>query len=109
VRQRAPAHEGLGHLADVERGQHARLDAQLLDRVRERERAVILAADDMKSKPENVREKMMGGRLNSFFAGCVLAEQPWIHDDKQSVGKALESALGAGTKIESFKRVHLGA
>jgi len=75
----------------------------------ERERAIILAADDMKSKPENVREKMMGGRLNSFFAGCVLAEQPWIHDDKQSVGKALESALGAGTKIESFKRVHLGA
>lgn len=74
----------------------------------ERERAVILAADDMKSKPENVREKMVVGRLNSFYAQQVLAEQPWILDDKQSVEKALEKALGAGTKIVAFRRVHLG-
>ncbi len=75
----------------------------------ERERAVILAADDMKSKPENVREKMVVGRLNSFFAQQVLGEQPWILDDKQSVEKALEKALGPGTKILAFRRVHLGA
>ena len=74
----------------------------------ERERAVILAAEDMRSKPEQVREKMLVGRLNSFYAGCVLAEQPWIHDDKQSVQKALEAALGGGTRIESYRRVHLG-
>ena len=73
-----------------------------------RERAVILAAEDMRSKPEQVREKMLVGRLNSFYAGCVLAEQPWIHDDKQSVQKALEAALGGGTRIESYRRVHLG-
>ena len=75
----------------------------------ERERAVILAADDMKSKPEAVREKMVVGRLNSFFALHVLAEQPWIKDDKLSVQKALEKALGADAKIEAFQRVHLGA
>jgi elongation factor Ts len=74
----------------------------------ERERVVILAADDMKSKPENVREKMVVGRLNSFFALHVLAEQPWILDDKTSVQKALEKVLGAGPKIEAFQRVHLG-
>jgi elongation factor Ts len=75
----------------------------------EREREVIMAAEDMRTKPEGVREKMAVGRLNSFFALQVLAEQPWIHDDKQSVQKALEKALGAGTKLESFQRVHLGA
>lgn len=75
----------------------------------ERERVVILAADDMKSKPDGVREKMVVGRLNSFFAQQVLAEQPWILDDKQSVQKALEKALGPATMIVSFKRVHLGA
>ncbi len=75
----------------------------------ERERVVILAAEDMRSKPENLREKMVVGRLNSFFAQQVLAEQPWIHDEKQSVQKALEKALGPGTKIASFLRVHLGA
>jgi elongation factor Ts len=75
----------------------------------ERERNVILAADDMKSKPENVREKMMVGRLSSFYAQQVLAEQPWILDDKQNVQKALEQALGANTKIVAFRRVQLGA
>jgi elongation factor Ts len=75
----------------------------------ERERAVILAAEDMRSKPENVREKMVVGRLGSFYAQHVLAEQPWIHDDKTSVQKALEKALGAGVRIEAFQRVHLGA
>jgi elongation factor Ts len=74
----------------------------------ERERALILAADDMKSKPENLREKMVVGRLNSFYAAQVLAEQPWILDDKQSVQKALEKALGPGTKLVSCQRVQLG-
>jgi elongation factor Ts len=74
----------------------------------ERERAVILAADDMKSKPESVREKIVVGRLSSFYAQQVLAEQPWIHDDKLSVQQALEKALGAGTRIAAYQRVHLG-
>jgi len=75
----------------------------------ERERNVILAADDMKSKPEGMREKIVVGRLNSFYAQQVLSEQPWILDDKQSVQKALEKVLGAGTKIVAFQRVQLGA
>jgi elongation factor Ts len=74
----------------------------------ERERKVILASEDMKSKPEAVREKMVAGRMNSFYAQQVLAEQPWILDDKLSVQKALERVLGADARIESFERVHLG-
>lgn len=72
-----------------------------------RERDVILSAEDMKTKPEGVREKMVVGRLNSFYAGCVLAEQPWILDDKTSVQKALEQALGKGCRIQAFRRVTL--
>ncbi len=75
----------------------------------QREREIILAAEDMKAKPENVREKMVAGRLNAFYAACVLSEQPWIHDEKLSVQKALESALGPGTKIVAHRRLHLGA
>jgi elongation factor Ts len=74
----------------------------------ERERALILAADDMKAKPEGVREKMVTGRLNACFALHCLAEQPWILDDKLSTHKALEKSLGPGARIESFQRVHLG-
>ncbi len=74
----------------------------------EREKAVIAEADDIKSKPEEVREKIVTGRLSKFFAGCCLTDQPWIHDDKQSVQKALEAELGKGTTIDSFVRVSLG-
>jgi len=74
----------------------------------EREKAVILAADDMKSKPDAVKEKMVVGRLNSFYAQQCLAEQPWILDDKQSVLKALEKVLGAGCAVVAFQRVQLG-
>jgi elongation factor Ts len=73
----------------------------------ERERELILSADDMKSKPEGVREKMVVGRLNSFYAGCVLADQPWILNDKTSTLKALEEALGKGCRIQAFRRVQL--
>jgi elongation factor Ts len=75
----------------------------------ERERQVILSAEDMQKRPENVRDKMAAGRLNAFYAQQVLAEQPWIHDDKLSVQKALEAALGPGTTIAAFRRVHLGS
>ncbi len=74
----------------------------------ERERAIHRESPEVKSKPENIREKVIAGKLGAFYAQCVLAEQPWIHDDKKSVEKALEAELGPGTKVEAFRRVHLG-
>jgi len=74
----------------------------------EREKAVIAESDDIKTKPEEVREKIVTGRLSKFYAGCVLSDQPWIHDDKKSVQKALEGELGKGSKIDSFVLVRLG-
>ena len=47
--------------------------------------------EDMQSKPENVREKIVEGMLNKGFYGeVVLAEQSWIHDSGLTVGKALQ-------------------
>jgi len=74
----------------------------------ERERAVLLETDDMKKKPEEIREKIVTGRMEKFFAERSLAEQPWIHDDKINVTKALEKALGAGTKVVAFHRIQIG-
>ena len=74
----------------------------------DREREVIAQSEEVKSKPENIRGKIVEGKLNRFYSERCLVDQPWIHDDKQSVGKFLEKALGAGTRIESFSRVKLG-
>ena len=34
---------------------------------------------------------MIEGRLRNFFSQCVLLEQPFVKDDKQSVGKFAKS------------------
>ena len=72
----------------------------------EAERQVYLNSDEVLSKPEAAREKIVDGMLGKrFFAaspGGVLAEQAWIHDQSKTVGAALEAA---GAKLKGFKRV----
>jgi elongation factor Ts len=55
------------------------------------EREVLERSDEVQSKPENVREKIVEGMLNKrFYAESVLTEQEWIHDANLTVAKALE-------------------
>lgn len=50
-------------------------------------------------KPENIIEKMIVGRMKNFYAEKVLAEQPYIHDDKKTVGQV---AKEGGMTIKGF-------
>ncbi len=72
----------------------------------EAERQIYLNSDEVLSKPEAAREKIVDGMLGKrFFAaspGGVLADQAWIHDASKSVGQALREA---GARVTSFKRV----
>lgn len=55
------------------------------------EREILSSTDEVLSKPENVREKIVEGMLNKrFYAESVLSEQAWIHDTNLTVAKALE-------------------
>lgn len=56
-------------------------------------------------KPENIIEKMIEGRMRNFYAEHVLSEQPFVKDDKQSVGKI---AADGGMKLKKFLRWQLG-
>ena len=62
----------------------------------------------MKKKPEEFRDKIVEGKLGRFYAGIVLEDQPWIHDDKSTVAKALEKELGKGTRVAGYSHVKLG-
>jgi elongation factor Ts len=54
------------------------------------ERAIYEQQDDVQDKPEEVRAKIVEGRLRKeFLATAVLAEQPWIHDTSKTVAQAL--------------------
>jgi elongation factor Ts len=45
-------------------------------------------------KPPQVVEKIVGGRLERYFAERCLLAQPWIHDDKTTVADQLRQACG---------------
>jgi elongation factor Ts len=75
-----------------------------------KERDIYLNSDEVASKPEQAREKIVEGMLNKrFFAatpGGVLLEQPWIHDNAKTVHQALREA---GAEVLAFERFALGA
>jgi len=71
------------------------------------EREIYLNSDEVQSKPEQAREKIVEGMLNKrFFAerGGVLVDQPWIHDSSQTVGQVL---AGVGAEVLEFQRFSL--
>jgi elongation factor Ts len=69
------------------------------------ERDIYTSSDEVQSKPEQAREKIVDGMLNKrFFAAQVLAEQPWIHDTAKTVAQALQEE---GAEVIEFERVSL--
>jgi elongation factor Ts len=69
------------------------------------ERDIYMSSDEVQSKPEQAREKIVEGMLNKrFFASQVLVEQPWIHDTGKTVAQALQEE---GAEVIEFERVSL--
>jgi len=75
----------------------------------EAERQIFMRSDEVQSKPEAAREKIVDGMLGKrFFAatpGGVLVDQAWIHEPAKTVGKALEEA---GASVQRFTRIAVG-
>ena len=66
------------------------------------EREIYANSDEVLSKPEQAREKIVEGMLNKrFFAAQVLQDQPWIHNDKKTVGQVLADE---GAEVLEFER-----
>jgi elongation factor Ts len=72
----------------------------------EAERQIYLNSDEVQSKPEAAREKIVDGMLGKrFYAvspGGVLLDQTWIHESSKTVGQALADA---GASVQAFARV----
>jgi elongation factor Ts len=72
----------------------------------EAERAILEKLPDLEGKPEDVRNKIVEGRLvKGFFADAVLEDQSWIHDPDITVGQAL---VEHGADVRDFVRYALG-
>ena len=69
------------------------------------EKEIFANSDEVQSKPEQAREKIVEGMLNKrFFGANVLTEQEWIHDGSLKVGKVLADA---GAEVLEFERFSL--
>jgi elongation factor Ts len=72
----------------------------------ERERAIYL--EEVKSRPPEMQEKIVAGKLEKFYADHALTEQKWMKDDSKTVQKIVEEKLGKGSRIEGFARFQIG-
>ena len=69
------------------------------------ERDILEKLPDLEGKPDDVKAKMIEGRLaKGFFADSVLTDQPWIHNPDQTVGQALAEH---GAEVRDFVRYAL--
>ena len=71
----------------------------------ETERRIFTEQAADSGKPPEIIEKMIGGRINKFLKEITLVGQPFVKDDKQTVGQLLKSA---GANVVSFTRFEVG-
>jgi len=77
----------------------------------ERERAIYKAQMEGAKKPAQVIDKIVEGKLNSFFEQVVLLEQPSIRDPKVKVSQMITDAvakLGENIGVARFARFKVG-
>ena len=77
----------------------------------ERERGIYRAQMENSGKPPAVLEKIIEGKLNSFYEQTVLIDQPSIRDPKVTIGQAITAAiakLGENIAVPRFARFKVG-
>jgi elongation factor Ts len=77
----------------------------------ERERRIYTEQVASEGKPEAVRSKIVEGKLKKFYSESVLLEQPFVKDDKQTVGdlvKHMSGKTGENIVVRRFVRFLLG-
>ncbi len=77
----------------------------------EKEKAIEMGKDDLGSKPENIREKIVQGRIDKRLKELSLMDQPFIKDQSISVEELVKqsvSKLGENIQVRRFVRFVLG-
>ncbi|MBE6414814.1 MAG: translation elongation factor Ts [Verrucomicrobiaceae bacterium] len=76
---------------------------------KEREIALAQLAED--KKPDNIKEKIVDGKIAKFVSGIALLEQPFVKDDSMTVAQLLTSkiaTIGEKIEIKRFVRYQIG-
>lgn len=77
----------------------------------EREKAIYRKQFEESNKPQQVIEKIIEGKVNSYYEQIVLLDQPSIRDPKTTIGTMVTAAvakLGENITIARFARFKVG-
>ncbi|MBE9040842.1 translation elongation factor Ts [Oscillatoriales cyanobacterium LEGE 11467] len=76
-----------------------------------KEKEIEMGRDDLANKPENIREKIVQGRIDKRLKELSLLDQPYIRDQNITVEelvKATSGKLGEKIQVRRFVRFILG-
>jgi elongation factor Ts len=79
--------------------------------VLDREREIYRAQMEGSGKPPQVIEKIVEGKLGSFYEQVVLVDQAYIRDPKTTIGQMIQAAiakLGENISVARFVRYQVG-
>jgi elongation factor Ts len=77
----------------------------------DKERSIYRAQMENSGKPANVLDKIIEGKLGSFYSQFVLLDQPFVRDDKMTVSQLVAEATaktGENITIGRFARFRVG-
>jgi len=77
------------------------------EEVLSKEKEMFLKEMEGESKPADVLEKIIEGKLNKWFSEVVLMEQRYVKDEDQTIEEFVKSkisSLGENMQVRGFKR-----
>ena len=84
---------------------------EIPNEVVEKEKQIEMGRDDLTGKPDQIKEKIVEGRISKRLKELVLLEQPFIKDSSLSVEQLIKETagkIGENIKIRRFTRYTLG-
>ncbi|HEY9850600.1 MAG TPA: translation elongation factor Ts [Leptolyngbyaceae cyanobacterium] len=77
----------------------------------EKEKAIEMGREDLGNKPENIKEKIVQGRIEKRLKEMTLLDQPYIKDQNITVEELIKNnvaQLGENIQVRRFARFVLG-
>jgi elongation factor Ts len=84
---------------------------QVPQNVLDEESAIYAKQAKDSGKPDNVIEKIVTGKLESFYKDNVLLDQEWIQDKDKTISQLIDearSSMGENVSIGRFSRIRVG-
>jgi elongation factor Ts len=79
--------------------------------IKEREKSIEMGREDLASKPEAIREKIVLGRIDKLLKERALLDQPFVKDPNITVDELIKQkmlTIGENIKVRRFARFVLG-